>query len=178
MENKFAIREEVSHAITVGDVNVVIDSNQLKLLSLYLTFAINESSNNYPFILKAINGQQVLFKRDSNGVEAFLCALAPEPIFTGYLFNDDMKDLSLALETYSANNIHAPTIYSYIAYHNNDYAEELGGWTCKDEHQVVHNTPVDVRHSCGLFIDNDKEFIYGVSGVVIGPGGIVIPERI
>jgi hypothetical protein len=177
MENKIAIREDVSHAIQLDKINVVVNSDQLKLLSLYLTFTINEPTIEYPYFLKTVSEQQVLFKRKTHGVKVFLCAFAPDPIISGYLSNDDMEDLSIMLEKYSCDTIHAPTLYDYTAYQNKAYAEEYGGCILKDEDNVVMSTPL-APNSTLLYVDHDREFIYGINGYTNASDGTLVPIRI
>jgi len=178
MENKVAIREEVLHSVKMGKVEVVVDSVQLKLLSLYLAFVINEPDVSYPFFLKAVTGQQVLINRNSEGVNVYLCAPAPEPIISSFLSEDDIKDLSSILVMHAAGSIHAPTLYDYTAYQNKAHGDEYGGWIMKDEDNVISIFPLNRSSTCSLFVDNDKEFIYGIDGYATNPNGQVTPIRI
>lgn len=173
-----AIREEVLHSIKLGQVEVVVDSNQLKLLSLYLAFVINETDFKYPFILKTFTNQSVLINRNCEGINVHLCAYAPDPIISSFLSEDVIKDLSSLLVTYSANTIHAPELYDYTAYQNKDYAEDYGGWILKDEDHVIRNVPCNPNSTCALYVDNDKEFIYGIDGYTTVKDGSTIPVRI
>lgn len=178
MENKVAIREEVLHSVKLGEVEVGVDSDQLKLLSLYLAFVINEPAVDYPFFLKAITGQPILIVRNSDGIDVYRCTPAPSPVISSSLTEDDIKDLSSALVRYSRGSIHTPILYGYAAYQNKAHAEEYGGWIKKDEDNVVFTLASDFNPACALFVDDDRKIIYGVAGYTQDQDGKVIPVLI